>query len=115
MAKKTQKTTTTRRTVITNGDIVRLCAFWGMAVAAVLYLVSGLINLIAKYTGGLGETLQRVVGIFSLLGNIAIIVAIALPAYSYVVGKGHTWRVVYWILLSVFVLGVVFGAIPSIV
>ena len=111
MAKK--KTTT--KSTTSNGEILRFCAFWGMAVAAVLYLVSGLINLIAKYTGGLGETLQRVVGIFSLLGNIAIIVAIALPAYSYVVGKGHTWRVVYWILLGVFVLGVVFGAIPSIV
>ena len=89
-----------------------------MAVAAVLYLVSGVINFIAKYiakyAGELGATLQRVCGILSLLGNIAIIIAIAFPAYSYVRGKNRTWKILFWILLGVFVLGVVFGAIPSI-
>ena len=113
MAKKTNqtKTTTTRRTVITNGSIVRTCAFWGMAVAAVLYLVSGIIALIDRFAG---TSLSQIVGIFSLLGNIAMIVAIAFPAYSYVSGKSKNWRIIYWILLAVFVLGVVFGAIPTI-
>lgn len=109
-----KKATRTRRTTTTNGDILRFCAFWGMAVAAVLYLVSGVINFIAKYAGELGATLQRVCGILSLLGNIAIIIAIAFPAYSYVRGKNRTWKILFWILLGVFVLGVVFGAIPSI-
>ncbi len=110
MAKKTNKTTT-RRTTTTNGDIIRTCAFWGMAVAAVLYLVSGIIALIDRFAG---TSLSTIVGIFSLLGNIAIIVAIALPAYSYVRGRGKSWRITYWVLLAVFVLGVVFGAIPTI-
>ena len=109
----TQKKTVVRRTVVTNGSIVRTCAFWGMAVAAVLYIVSGLINFIAKYTGGLGATLQAVVGIITLLGNIAVIVAIALPAYGYVSGKNRNWRAAYWVFLIIFVLGVVFGAIPT--
>ena len=113
MVKKTNqtKTTTTRRTVITNGSIIKTCAFWGMAVAAVLYLVSGIIALIDKFAG---TSLSQIVGIFSLLGNIAIIVAIALPAYTYVSGRNKNWRIMYWILLAVFVLGVVFGAIPTI-
>ncbi len=113
MAKKTKqtKTTTTRRTVITNGSIVRTCAFWGMAVAAVLYLVSGIFALIDRFVG---TSFSQVISILSLLGNIAIIVAIAFPAYSYVSGKNKNWRIMYWVLLVVYVLGVVFGAIPTI-
>ena len=118
MAKKSnqsneKKTVVVRRTVVTNGSIVRTCAFWGLAVAAVLYVVSGLINFIASYTGGLGDALQAVVGVITLLGNIAVIVAIALPAYGYVSGKNRNWRAAYWIFLIIFVLGVVFGAIPT--
>ena len=110
MAKKSN----TKNTATSNVSILKFCAFWGMAVAAVLYLVSGLIAFIAKWTGEIGATLQKICGIISLLGSIAIVIAIALPAYSYVRGKGKTWKITYWILLAVFVLGVVFGAIPAI-
>lgn len=110
MAKK--KTTT--KSTTSNGEILRFCAFWGMAVAAVLYLISGLIACIAQWTGEVGATLQRICGIISLLGSIAIVIAIAFPAYSYVRGKSKTWKILYWIFLAVFLLGVVFGAIPSI-
>ena len=109
MAKKSSTNNTT-----SNSSILKFCAFWGMAVAAVFYLISGLITLIANWTGEFGATLQRICGIISLLGNIAIVVAIALPAYSYVRGRNKTWKIIYWILLAVFVLGVVFGAIPTI-
>ncbi len=110
MAKR-KKTTTTTTTY--HRDFVKICAFWGMAISAVLYLISGILAFVARYTGEVGATLQSVASIFSLIANLAIVVAIAFPAYGYVRGRSRDWKIVYWILLAVFVLGVVFGALPT--
>ena len=52
--------------------------------------------------------------ILTLLGNIAIIIAIALPAWRYVSGKSKGWKVFYWIMLVVFAFGIVLGMLGGI-
>ena len=107
MAKtKKTKTTTTRTTsskTYTNNDIIKFCAFWGMAIAAILFVVGGIMSW-----AGVGLSL---VSIFNLLAQIALAVAIALPAYNYVRGKKKGWKIFYWIALVIYVFGVVFGII----
>ncbi len=113
MAKKTKTTTTTTQ----RRDTVTFCAFWGLAISAVLYVTSGLIKFITSLIKNLSpetaSVLNKITGITSLLGSIAIVVAVALPAYGYVRGKKKGWKIFYWIALAVFVFGVVFGAIPT--
>ena len=46
-----------------------------------------------------------------MLAKIALLVAIAIPAYDWVKYKKTAWRVTYWIALVIYVFGVVFGII----
>ena len=97
-----------------NRDIV----FWGMSLAALFYIFSGIISLILKLINSIdGKTagiLSNIVTIFTLLGNIAIIVAIAIPAWRYVSHKSKGWKIFYWIMLVVFAFGCILGMLGGI-
>ncbi len=113
MAKRSTTTVRQRHT------LTEICAFWGMTIAALMYLFSGFINFLIKVIKSLNgtktaATLSQICSIFQLLGNIAIIIAIALPAYSFVRYKSRSWKIFYWIMLAVFAFGVVFGMLGSI-
>ena len=91
---------------------VEFCAFWGMVVAAFAHFFGGLFNALVKWVFGDSKAagvLTRIAGICSLLGNIALLVAIALPAYQFVKYRSKGWRIFYWVSLVLFILGVVFG------
>ena len=109
MAKR--KTTTTVRTT-ERRDMVKTCAFWGLAISAVMFVVGGIITFIASNTGSVGAILNQVSSILNLLASLALLVAIALPAYGYVRGRKRFWKVFYLIALVIYVLGVVFGMLP---
>ncbi|MDE6597511.1 MAG: hypothetical protein K2K60_02605 [Clostridia bacterium] len=113
MAKRS--TTTVRQ----RHSITEICAFWGMTIAALFYIFSGFINFLIRVIKSLNgtktaATLSQICSIFTLLGNIAIIIAIALPAWGFVKYKGKGWKVFYWIMLAVFAFGVVLGMLGSI-
>ena len=78
-------------------DLTKFCAFWGMAIAAIMYICSGVISLIINFVNKLSSetanALSLTVSIFTLLGNIAMIIAIGLPAYGYVRGKTKGWKI----------------------
>lgn len=90
-----------------------VCAFWGMVIAAVAYIFSGLfnflVNWINKMSADVANVLNMIAGITQLLGSIALLVAIAVPAWQYVKYRSKGWRVCFWIALVVYVLGVGFG------
>ena len=79
-----------------------ICAFWGMIIASV--------NDISH---DVASILSLVSNIMSLLGSIALLVAIAIPAWQYVKYRSKGWKVVYWIALVVYVLGVGFGMLSA--
>lgn len=113
MARKRTKST------VTNRDIVTFCAFWAMTIAAIMYIFSGVINFIinafeAVKASKSAVVLSKIVSIGMFLGNIALIVAVALPAWRYVKGRSRSWKAVYWIALVVFALGVVLGMLGGI-
>ena len=92
---------------------VEVCAFWGMVVAAFSHFFGGLFNALLGWLHDLDpkmvNILGRVANICQLLGSIALLVAIAVPAYQFVKYKSKGWKVFYWIALVLFILGVVFG------
>ena len=99
-------------------NLTKFCAFWALAISAFMYIFSGLIDFIIRKVENLGasktgEFLSTLSGITRFLGNIALIIAIAIPAYAYVRNKKKGWKICYWIALVIFGLGVVFGLISN--
>lgn len=101
--KKTTKKTVKRTT--NRVDIVKVCAFWGILVAALLFIARGILGLFDLSIGG------TIMSIFDILGKLALLVAVAFPAYSYVRGKARVWQIIYWAALVVYIAGCVLGLI----
>lgn len=100
MAKKSTKQATVARE---KRDLTKFCAFWGIVIAAVLFVLSGILGLL-KVTG-------LIVGIVDLVGKIALVLAVGIPAYDYTKGKKKAWKIVYWVALAIYVLGVVLAVV----
>ena len=56
--------------------------------------------------GSVGATIMNV---FDILGKLALLVAVAFPAYNYVRGKAKVWKIIFWAALVVYVAGCVFS------
>ncbi|MCD8307758.1 MAG: hypothetical protein LUD51_06010 [Clostridia bacterium] len=96
-------------------DLQKTVAFWGLALAAITFIVAAIINLVNRFAGifdgDLGATLKLVMNIFELLSKVFILLAVALPAYSYVRGRKRGWKIFYWVALAVYILCVVFDVV----
>lgn len=90
-----------------------VCAFWGMVIAGFAHFFGGFFNALVRWAfsdnSNATRILTSIVNILTLLGNIALLVAIALPAYQFVKYRTKGWRVFYWIAFALFLIGVVFG------
>ncbi len=88
-----------------NRDAVKFCSFWGLTIAAVLFVVSAILNLINV------DTLGTVINILDVIAKVALLVAVGVPAYGYVRGRKKAWKIVFWVALVIYALGVVFSVI----
>lgn len=82
-------------------NLVSVCAFWGLVIASLLYVTYGIFNLFGIFS--------EFLGIIDLVGKIALCIAIAVAAYSFTKGKKKGWKILYWIALLIYVLGITFG------
>lgn len=94
------------------------CAFWSMVISGFAYLFGGIFNFICKTIKSLNGTntaalLNKIYNIATFVGNIALIIAIAIPAWQFVKYRGVGWKVVYWIALIGFAFGAVLGFVGS--
>ena len=53
--------------------------------------------------------LKRSNSVLELIGKLALLVAIAFPAYEYSRRLHKAWRIIFWIALVIYVLGCVLG------
>ncbi len=83
-------------------SFVKLCAFFGLILAAFLFVFGGL------FSG------SAVGSILEIVGKLALLVAIAFPAYEYSRGMKKAWRIIFWIALVIYVLGCVLGLLTGI-
>lgn len=107
MAKKKKNTEARERR-----DLTKFCAFWSLAISALLYIVSGVMRFVMWLVKN-PPNLGGVCGVLQFLANIALVIAVALPAYSYVRGRSRGWKVLYFVSLAIFALGIVFGLLPN--
>ncbi len=100
MAKKKKTTTTTT----SNRGFVKACAFWGIVIAVVLLIVTAIFNALGGSLGIIGT-------IFDVLAKAALLIAVCIPAYSYVRGRSIGWKVTYWVALVLYIVFIVLGAV----
>ena len=104
MAKKTKKTRTERTTSV--WDIVKFCAYVAMVVAAVAAMLSFVFALLIK-CGVNVSWAGRVTGICNMIAQIALIVAVIIPAYHYMRSKSAVVRAFFWVAVIFLVLGLI--------
>ena len=82
-------------------SFVKLCAFIGLIIAAFLFVFGGI------FSGAVGSILE-------LIGKIALLIAVAFPAYEYSRHMHIVWRVIFWIALVIYIAGCVLGLLSGI-
>lgn len=87
--------------------MAKFCAFWGLAIAAMLFIASAVLNIVGKYV----TVSATLFDVFDILAKAALLAAIGIPAYAYVRGRGKNWKIFYWVALIIYALGVVFSVI----
>lgn len=105
MAKKSTKQSTEKR------DLTKFCAFWSLAIASILFVVNAILNVIRSLANVQSSALSTCISVFDILAKVALLIAIGIPAYSYVRGKGKGWKIFFWIALLIYALGIVFSVI----
>lgn len=105
MAKKKKTTTTTTHTT-SDHDVIKFCAYWGLVIAAVAALITFILSICAV-CGVSAGWLVRVKGVCSTVSQVALLVAVILPAYKYMRGKKTVYRAFFWVAVIFLVLGLV--------
>lgn len=95
-----------------------ICAFWAIVISGFAYLFGGVVKFLISVIQSLKASntaaiLNSIYNVITFLGNIALIVAVAIPAWQYVKGRSRAWKAVYWIALIGFALGAVLGLLGS--
>lgn len=103
MAKKTRKTTTRTTTA---WDVVKFCAYVAMVIAAVAAMLAFVFGLL--HACGVDITWAgRVTGICNTIAQIALIIAVVIPAYHYMRSKSAFVRAFFWVAVIFLVLGLI--------
>lgn len=76
-------------------------AFWGMVLAAAAILLGGILGQL---------NMGLVAKIFNAIGQALILLAIAFPAWNHIGYKNVAWKIIYFVALIAYVVGVVLAA-----
>ena len=75
----------------------KFCAFWGITLAAVLFLTNGILKIVKRFLED-EEVLagfNSCMAAFDFVAKLALLVAVAIPAYAYVSKKKLGWKITY--------------------
>lgn len=103
MAKRQKKT---RTSTTSTWEIVKVCAYIAMVIAAVAAMLTFVFGLL-KACGVTVSWAGRVTGICSMIAQIALIVAVVIPAYHYMRPKSAVVRAFFWVAVIFLVLGLI--------
>lgn len=84
----------------TKGDLMKIAsclAFIAMVLAIVILLVNAIIGPC------------QVANVLNLIKDLALLAALAIPAFYFTKGKPKWVKIVYWIVLVCFIVGAIFG------
>ena len=84
-----------------NKNILNLFCFIALIIIAILILINNLLPLVGVNVSG---------PFFSALNTIKeilILIVVGLYAYYFVAGKSKTWKIIYWIAIALFIVGII--------
>lgn len=92
--KEEKKSEQKDKQITSKSSFTKFCAFWGITIAATLFLVGGTFQILDKL-GVNFDGIQTCINVFELVAKIALLIAVGIPAYGYVKNKKLGWRIVF--------------------
>ena len=84
-----------------NKSIFYFFSFIVLIIAAILIAVNNLLPIIGVNVSG------PLFSVLSTIKEIFILIVIGFSAYYFVVGKKKVWKIIYWIAIALFIVGIV--------
>lgn len=85
-------------------DLTKICAFWSLAIAIVLFVVQLILNAV-------GVNLGSFANLCTIIATVMLGIAIAFPAWSYACARGKGWKIFCIILLILYFILAICGNI----
>ena len=85
-----------------NKNILNLMAYVALILIAFFVLIQNLLPAIGVDIGG------AIINIIKTIEEVLILLVIAFTAYNFVQGKKKAWKIIYWIAIALFIVGVIF-------
>lgn len=75
----------------------KFCAFWGITLAAVLFVTNGILKIIERFLEDeeILAGFNSCMAAFDFIAKLGLLVAVAIPAYAYVSKKKLGWKITY--------------------
>ena len=86
-------------------NLLEVFAYVAIVVSAIAWLLIGLDNKIESFSMG------KLTGALQLIAVILTFIVVAVVAYGFTKGKSTTVKVIYWVIVIVFLVCAVFGNI----
>jgi hypothetical protein len=86
-------------------NLLEVFAYVAIVVSAIAWLLVGLDNKIDSFSMG------KLTGALQLIAVILTFIVVAFVAYGFTKGKSTTVKVIYWVIVIVFIVCAVFGNI----
>ncbi len=84
-------------------DLVRICCYVALILAALLIFVNNLLPLIGvNVTGSLFS-------ILTIIKDIALLIGISFGAYAFARSQGKTWVIIFWVAFALYVVSSILG------
>ena len=78
-----------------NASFSKFCAFWGITFAALLFLINGILQMLVEVFGVNPGGIYDWISALDFVSKLALLFAIAVPAYGYVSNKRLVWKIIY--------------------
>ncbi|MCR5307388.1 MAG: hypothetical protein K6E24_00075 [bacterium] len=86
-------------------NLLEVFAYVAIVVSAIAWLLVGLDNKIDSFSMG------KLTGALQLIAVILTFIVVAVVAYGFTKGKSTTVKVIYWVIVIIFIVCAVFGNI----
>ncbi len=84
-------------------DLIRICCFIALLLAAVLIFINNLLPLCGVELGG------PILRALTLVKDLALLIGIIFGAFAFARSKGKTWIIIFWIAVALYVASVILG------
>lgn len=106
MAKKNKSNSSE---TITNYQVVKATAFWGIIIAGIAGLIGFVFRILTipdwEWLKKAFSPLNTVANVMNLVSSIALFISVFLAGWAHSKSKNKTWRILFWVFAILALLG----------